>query len=279
MTLDRPFYGITAGSQLAAELWFGSLALLALGYCLWLARRERKIWPLMVLLAGAPMTMWESMQNIVTHVVYPEDGMHVAFAIYDRPMPIFLVLLYVAYFGLWVPWLMKKFEDGVSVKQVMKYYSVTVLFAAAFEPIPVHVLKWYTYYGDNQPLKFFGVPSWWFFVNAMTVVGVAAIFAAVRRHVLTADWQTMIFIPAGLLVCAGLHQSGGVPVYAAIGSGWSSAVTIPAALLSCGIAIVWVYLLARLVAVAPTSRPNLAVAGDDAARLASARSAPAHQVL
>jgi hypothetical protein len=253
MTLDRPFDGISAGSQLAAELWFGSLALIALGYCLWLARRERKIWPLMVLLAGAPMTMWEPMQNIVTHVVYPEDGAHVAFTIYDRPMPVFLVLLYVAYFGLWVPWLMKKFEDGVSVKQVMKFYFVTVLFAAAFEPVPVHFFKWYRYYGDNQPLQFFGIPIWWFFVNALAVVGVAVVFAALRKHVLTADWQSVFFIPAGLLVCAGLHQSAGVPVYAAIGSGWSSAVTIPASLLSSAIAVVWVYLLARLVAV-PTIR-------------------------
>lgn len=268
MTLDRPFYGISPGSQLGAELWFGSLALLALGYCLWLARRERKIWPLMVLLAGAPMTMWESMQNIVTHVVYPEDGMHVAFTIYDRPMPIFLVLLYVGYFGLWVPWLMKKFEDGVTVNQVMKFYFVTVLFAAAFEPIPVHVFNWYTYYGDNQPLEFFGVPIWWFFVNAMVIVGMAAIFAASRKHVLTADWQSVVFIPAGFLVCAGLHQSAGVPVYAAIGSGWSSAITIPASLLSCGIAVVWVYLLARLVAVPATS--PLAVKVESSGRVISA---------
>ena len=119
----------------------GFFALVALVYCVWLARRERKIWPLMVLLGAAPMTMWESMQNIVTHVVYPEIGQHTAFEIYGRPMPIYLVLLYVCYFGVWVPMLMKKFEDGVSVKQVMKYYSVTVVFAFAFEPVPVHVLQ------------------------------------------------------------------------------------------------------------------------------------------
>jgi len=248
MTLDRPIYGISPGSQLAAELVMGFFTLVALSYCLWLARRERKIWPIMVLLGAAPMTMWEPMQNIVTHVVYPETGQHTAIEIYGRPMPIYLVLLYMCYFGVWVPLLMKKFENGVNVKQVMKYYFVTVVFAAAFEPVPVSGFKWWTYYGDNQPLKFFGIPIWWFFVNALTIVGIAAIFAAVRKHVLTADWQSVVFIPASFLVCAGLHQSAGAPVYAAIGSGWSSAVTIPASLLSCGLAVVWVYLLARLVA-------------------------------
>ena len=252
MTLDRPIYGISPGSQLAAELVFGLFTLLALAYCVWLARKERKYWPLMVWAGGAPMAMWESMQNIVTHVVYPELGQHTAFAIYDRPMPTYLVFVYMGYFGIAVPWLMKKIEEGVTVRQMMKFYFGTVAFAAAFEPIPVDVVHWWTYYGDNQPLKFFGVPIWWFFVNAMVVVGMAMIFALVRKHVLTADWQSVVFIPATLLVCGGLHLSAGIPVYAAIGSGWSSAVTIPMALLSCGIAVVWVNLLARLVATRPT---------------------------
>jgi hypothetical protein len=277
MTFDRPFYGVSAGSQLAAELVMGFGALAALVYCILLARRERKIWPVMVLLGAAPMTMWEPMQNIVTHVIYPEDGMHVAFEIFGRPMPIYLVLLYMTYFGIWVPFLMKKFEDGVSVKQVMTYYLVTVAFATAFEPIPVHMFRWWTYYGENQPLKFFGIPIWWFFVNAMVIVGIAAIFAAVRKHVLTADWQSVAFVPASLLVCAGLHESAGVPAYAAIGSGWRSAATVPAALLSCGIAIVWVSLLARLIAVAPTPRVNLAVAETGSERAGSARTSAAHR--
>jgi hypothetical protein len=241
----------------------------ALGYCIWLARRERKIWPLMVWLCGAPMTLWEPMQNIVTHVVYPEIGQHTAFVIYDRPMPVYLVLVYMCYFGLWVPLLMKKFEDGVSVRQVMKYYFITVVFAAAFEPIPVSVFGWWTYYGDNQPLKFFGIPIWWFFVNAMVIVGVAAVFAVLRRHVLTADWQTVVFVPGGLFVCGALHHSAGIPAYTAIGSGWSIAVTVPLSLVSCGLAVLWTYLLARLVA-APTATPEPTGTSDRAERVVPA---------
>jgi hypothetical protein len=256
MTLDRPIYGISAGSQLAAEISLGVFTLVALMYCVWLARRERKIWPVMVWAGGAPMAMWEPMQNIVTHVVYPEIDQHTAFEIFGRPMPIYLVLVYMCYFGVWVPMLMKKFEDGVNVKQVMKYYLATVAFAAAFEPIPVGAMKWWFYYGDNQPLRFFGIPIWWFFVNALAVVGVAVIFAVVRKHVLTADWQSLAFVPAALFVCGGLHISAGIPVYAAIGSGLSSAFTIPLSLVSCGLAVTWMYLLARLVATR-TPIPNV----------------------
>ena len=39
MTFDRPIYGLSPGSQLAAEVVFGLGALLALVYCAWLARR------------------------------------------------------------------------------------------------------------------------------------------------------------------------------------------------------------------------------------------------
>ncbi|MCZ4586324.1 MULTISPECIES: hypothetical protein [Rhodococcus] len=255
MTFDRPIYGLSPGSQLAAEVVFGLGALLALVYCAWLARKEGKIWPLMVWISGAVMTLWEPMQNIVTHVSYPEIGQHTAFEIYDLKMPVYLVLLYVTYFGITVPWLMKKIEEGVTVKWLMKMYFGLVMFAAAFEPIPVHVMDWYRYYGENQPLKFFGIPIWWFFVNAMVIIGVAMIFAVVRKYVLTADWQSVVFIPAGLLVCGGLHHSAGIPVYTAIGSEWTSAATIPLSLVTCGLAIAWVYLLARLVASPSTATP------------------------
>lgn len=256
--LDRPLneiaedYAISAGSQLTAELVFGTGAVLALVYCAYLARKERKIWPLMVWLGGGVMTLWEPMQNIVTNVVYPADGQHTAFVIYDLKMPVYLVLLYMTYFGLTVPWIMRKIEAGVTVGWLMKVYFAMVAFAAAFEPVPVHLMGWYHYHGDNQPLEFFGIPIWWFFVNAMVIVGLSIIFAAVRKHVLTADWQSVVFVPASLLVCGGLHHSAGIPVYTAIGSGWSIAVTIPMSLISCGLAVLWVYLLARLVAVDPT---------------------------
>lgn len=264
---DRPLneiaeeYSISAGSQLGAEIAFGVGALLALAYCVYLARKDRKIWPLMVWLAGGVMTLWEPMQNIVTNVVYPADGQHTAFVIYDLKMPVYLVLLYVMYHGLTIPWLMKKIEAGVSIGWLMKMYFATVAFAAAFEPVPVHVMNWYHYEGANQPLKFFGIPIWWFFVNAMVVMGLAILLSALRKHVLTADWQTVAFIPGAVLITGGLHHSAGIPAYTAIGSGWGLGATIPLSLLSCVLAVVWVYLLSRLVAV-DAANGTTAQAGD-----------------
>jgi hypothetical protein len=253
--MERPIYGLSDGSQLAAELFYGIGALVALAYCVHLARKDHQIWPVMVWAGGAFMTLWEPMQNIVTHVSYPEIGQHTAFEIYDLKMPVYLVLLYAFYFGLTVPWIMRKIDAGVSVSYLMKIYFGCVAFAAAFEPIPVHVMDWYRYYGDNQPLQFFDVPVWWFFVNAMIIVGLAIIFSFLRNQVFTADWQSITFIPLSLLICGGLHHSAGIPVYTAIGSEWSKAATVPMSLLSCALAVVYVYYLAKLVAI-PSRKPR-----------------------
>jgi hypothetical protein len=259
-----PIYGLSDASRTAAELYYGLGALAALAYCIYLARKERKIWPLMVWASGAPMTAWEPMQNIVTHVRYPVLNQHVAFEIYGLKMPVYLVLLYVFFFGFMVPWIMRKIRAGVSRVYLMKVYAACVIFAASFEPIPVHVLDWYRYYGPNQPLMFFSVPAWWFFVNAMVIVGISIIFVWFQQHVFTADWQSVLFIPLGLLVCGGLHHSAGIPVYTAIGSNWSLAATTVAALLSSGIAVAYVWWLTKLVAVPEGATTDAVASGTEA---------------
>ena len=262
MALDRPIYEISNASEFGAELSFGLLTVVALVYCVWLARRARKVWPVMVWLSGAPMTLWEPMQNIVTHCVYPEIGQHEAFAIFGLAMPVYLVFVYMCYFGLAVPWIMLRIERGITVRQLATIYAALVVSALAFEPVPVSGFKWWNYYGSNQPLKFFGTPIWWAFVNAMVIVGVAVIFQLLLTHVLRADWQSVVFVPAAFFICAGLHESAGSPAYAAIGSNWRLAVTVPMSLLSCGLAVVYVLLLARLVAVPKPARSHADQAPD-----------------
>jgi hypothetical protein len=251
MNLDYPIWGISTASQAAAELAMGGFTVVALVYCVWLARREREIWPLMVWAAGAPMAMYETLNNVLAHVAYPTIGQHTAFTLFGRAMPVYLVLVYMCYFGIVVPMLMKRFEDGVTKKQVMTYFGLVVAMAAVFEPIPV-ALDWWTYYGDNQPLKVLGIPMWWWFANAAAVVGTAAVFAALRKHVFTADWQSIFFIPLSLATCAAWHLTAAFPTYAAIAVNASSAVTIPMSLLTCVVATTWAFLMSHLVA-SPTA--------------------------
>ena len=49
MTFPHPIWSISSGEQTTAELVFGAAALLSLIYCVAVARRERKLWPVFAL--------------------------------------------------------------------------------------------------------------------------------------------------------------------------------------------------------------------------------------
>src|SRR5438552_8940001 len=108
MNTTPPHFTISSGSQAAAEIAFAAFSLLALVYCVWLARRERKFWPLMVFLGGGVMAMYEPLNNILGHVAYPASQ-HTAFTLFGRAMPIYLVLVYVCDLRIATHLLMKQF--------------------------------------------------------------------------------------------------------------------------------------------------------------------------
>jgi hypothetical protein len=248
MDTTYPHWSISSGSQAAAEITFGSLTLVALVFCVWLARRERQIWPLMVWLGGAVMALYEPLNNILAHVAYPEEGQHTVFSLFGRDMPGYLVLVYMCYFGLAVPLLMKQFEKGVTPRRCLAFYAVLCCFAMAFEPIPI-ALDWWTYYGDNQPLEVLGLPLWWVFADAAVVLGTATLFSLAQRHILTSDWQSVVFVPGTMAAVIVWHATAAFPTYAAISGGASEATTTAMSLLTITIAITWAFLMARIVAV------------------------------
>ena len=60
-----PVYAISSGAQTTSELLFGGLALLALLYCVRIARRERKIWPLSVFGGSMLLFTYEPINNFL----------------------------------------------------------------------------------------------------------------------------------------------------------------------------------------------------------------------
>jgi len=243
--VNTPFPEFTTDSEAAAELVFGFLTLITLIGCAWLARRERKIWPITTLVACTLASVHEAFNNVVANVAYPQNQ-HTAFTLFGREEPIYLVLVYACFFGF-TPFLMWQIERGITRKQMWQAFAGTVAFAALFEPIPVSQ-EWWIYYGE-QPLEVFGIPMWWWFANATVVMGFAVMFTLARRHLLTADWQTVLFIPFALVPLMVFHASSAFPVYAAISSDASMTLKVLASLLTMIIATAWVAVMARMVAV------------------------------
>lgn len=244
MTLSTvPVWGFSSGEQTVAELLFGGAALAALVYCILVARREGKRWPVYVFAGSALLVTYEPFNNFLGNCAYPTIGQHTFISYLDRDVPVYTWFIYMFYFSVAVPFLMKRFEAGVTMRRLWRYYAVAVLLCAAFEPLFISSkvgLHWWEYFGSNQPLDFTGLPMWWWFANAMVVCVTAMIFHLLKTHVFTSDRQTLLFVPLEPLVLFAVHGSAAAPVYIAVKS--SGGTTWPAIATLATIAISGLYM-------------------------------------
>src|SRR5438067_1705765 len=98
MTFPHPIWSIRSGHQLFAELLFGFVALATLAYCVRVAQRERRPWPLF-LFAGAALTVtYEPFNNLLGHCAYPIVGQHMAIDFVGQRIPWYIVFVYAFYF-------------------------------------------------------------------------------------------------------------------------------------------------------------------------------------
>ncbi|MHB8696116.1 MAG: hypothetical protein ACYDHH_33305 [Solirubrobacteraceae bacterium] len=228
-----PVFSISSGAQTASELIFGGAALLSLLYCVRIARRERKVWPLAVFGGSMLLVSYEPINNFLGHCAYPTPGQHTMLSYLGQHVPVSTWFIYMFYFSVAVPFVMQKLEQGLTMRQLAQYYAVAVVICAAFEPLFANVhlgVRWWFYYGSNQALNFTGLPMFWWFANAMVVLVMAMIFYLLRRHLFDRDWQSWAFVPLAPLVLIGIHGTAGVPYYIAVtsttGKTWSTIGTL-----------------------------------------------------
>jgi hypothetical protein len=253
---DYPVFSISSGAQTASELLFGGAALLALLYCVRVARRRRERWPVCVFGGSMLLVTYEPFNNLLAHCAYPTPGQHTAVSYLGQHVPVSTWFIYMFYFSVAVPFLMQRLEAGVTMRQFGRYYAFGVLFCAAFEPLFANVhlgVRWWYYYGDNQALNFTGLPMFWWFANAMVVMATAVIFHLLRRHVFTSDRQSLLFVPLAPLILFGVHGSAGIPVFIATTSTSGKTWTTLATLGAIAISGLYVWLMAKAVAVPATA--------------------------
>jgi hypothetical protein len=250
--MTYPVWAISSSSQTISELLFGGLALVALLYCIRVARRERTLWPLAVFGGSMLLVSYEPFNNFLGHCAYPTPGQHTALSYLGQHVPVSTWFIYMFYFSVAVPFVMQKLEQGITMRTLMKYYVVAVVICGAFEPLFANVhlgVRWWYYYGHNQALDFTGLPMFWWFANAMVVLVTAMIFHLLKRHVLKRDRETLAFIILEPLILFGIHGSAGIPYYIAItsttGKTWSTIATFG----SIAISVMYVWLFGKAVTV------------------------------
>ena len=261
-----PVFGIAAGAVYAAYLIFGAASLATLLYCVRVARRERQPWPLAVFGGSALLVTYEPFNNFLAHCAYPTGpNQHEMLTYFGQHVPWFIWLVYMFYFSFAVPLLVQWLDRGMTVKTFAKFYAWTVVACAAFEPLFCNVrvgLRWWYYYGDNQAFDFTGMPMFWWFANAMVVVAMGVVFHLLKKHVFTSNAQQLLFVPLAPLVLFAVHGSASAPVFVAIRSTDSELVSSLATLVTIGISLFYIWLMAKSACITGT----VSAAEDDAPR-------------
>jgi hypothetical protein len=273
LTRLQPNFSVTHTALWTADIVLGLAAVAAVVYTVNVARQRRQYWPFFVLGASLMNTWYEPLNDIINHCAYPNRGeLHTVYTWADRPIPLYILLVYVFYFTVPALFLMQKFEQGITKRQFWQYFFVIAGCAAVFEPLFVANNLW-DYYGDNQPLNITGLPVWWWFANSMTVFITGAAFHLIRTRVFTMQWHCAAFLPLGPIVFMASHTTAGMPTWLAINSTAAMWVVLLGSFVTMGLTALYMKIFEKVLVGA--GAPALAYAHRTTATQAAAqRSAP-----
>jgi hypothetical protein len=177
-----------------------------------LAWRERTWLWIVLLPAGALCFLMEPIGDLLGATWYPPNSTLVFVEILGRPMPLYLLLTYAAYFplGFWLCY--RVLARGPSTRRMLGLWIAGALVNCAVE-ITFTQTGAHLYYGDN-PVRIFGLPLYSIIQNgAFPILGGAVLLYA--RHNLRGVrslWLLLIY-PLGFL---GFAVAATWPMYLAL---------------------------------------------------------------
>ena len=130
---------------------------------------------LLILLGGGLTSVAETFVNLVGSCWHPTIGQTIVFQFIGRPIPVWIVAVYFAFFGSQGSLLYILFTKGVSMKAMRWLFVIPMLLDVIIE---VTALPTGLYlYDGPQPLVFIGMlPLWWAACNSIGVfVGIALV--------------------------------------------------------------------------------------------------------
>jgi hypothetical protein len=159
-------------------LWGGTLALLA--YCVRLGRRERSVFPVVLVLSVAVGSIIEPLYDIAYHLLWYTPGQWTLFTAFQLPQPIWVMPAYVMVFGLPAVLLYRRLAAGADLTFIFKVGGLLVLTTAFFETTANNV-DLYGYYG-MAPMRLLKYPLWIAVMEAAQITGFAVLAAVLKRR-------------------------------------------------------------------------------------------------
>lgn len=124
---------------------------------------------LLLILGGALTNLLEPFVDLAAACWHPIVGQHTLFENMARPMPVWLLFAYVAYFGVLPMIMYHAFSRGISTRAMWLWFLVPVAADIVLEESLMSLSSTlYVYYG-NQPLRLHTFPLWWAATNTIGV--------------------------------------------------------------------------------------------------------------
>lgn len=97
------------------------------------------------------------------------QGQQNAVVTYGIHIPLWLPIIYVAYYGCGTIWYWNKLALGAGMRDIMKYFAISVLLAGVCEEFYINFVGLYAYQ-DHQPFLIFNYPIYVVVVNGVPPV-------------------------------------------------------------------------------------------------------------
>lgn len=167
--------------QLAQTIAIPAFALIAAGFLFWALIklvRDKDPTAIYLWIGGFISAVWEPILELLGHAYHPVQGQIVGYTLFGRSIPLHALFFCPTYFGGVVGLLYYRIARGVDWTWTIKTWGGLAVIAPVAEIIPLDVGMW-MYYG-SQPLKIFGFPIWWCFVNPAAVMVMASLLFMAR---------------------------------------------------------------------------------------------------
>ncbi len=208
------------------------------------------------LAGGGLATLLEPMVEHLALVWFAPVGMWEMFRLFGRPMPWFILPCYVWYVGGQAMLTLAVLRRGIDLRGLFLLYGAYVLSNLAME-VPAIAAGIYSYYGP-QPFQVAGLPLWFQSINAASPIVAAAV---IHRLGSRPGWHPAMAIAVVPGAHALSNAVAGWPMWAALNTTSSLAVTHVTGLVTIGLAVLLTYLVALAVAEPRTAAAKEAAAG------------------
>jgi len=135
--------------------------------------RNKLWWPLLVIISGGMTFLLEPMYDHFYGLWFFEQGQWTAVTTFGIHVPIWLPIIYVAYYGCGTLWYWSRLNRGANMRVLMTYFAAEVVLAGLAEQFYINVVGLYNYQ-DMQPFTVLNYPIFVAIINGVppTLAGI-----------------------------------------------------------------------------------------------------------